>query len=1171
MTPSETTSLAHEHPPSWQDPSPPTDPPSGSGAASLSETSEVAVSEKDPDKVRIYDLAREMGRDNRDVMDVCTRLEIPYKSHSSTITREQAQQVRGDLTHSNPSPPAPSKPRATPPRPQPKPSRNDRPQHILEVRRPVGEKISTPRPPLAEVSPPSAAETAFPPEVPQRPSRSAAAEAASATLVRPPQRPPEKNTTPQRPPLPEASESLSPPSTDAMALPESAEKTVAEKTVKETPPLAPQRPVAPQRLVESPKVEPPLSLSDPNLTPLSEPTPPPPEPQSPQRPAVLAPPPRSSEPPVRPAATAPSRRPASPEGRPSPRPQPEVPPGKQERDSVAPPARPSLSSPRPRSSEPVKALRPAEAAPPVPSKPTSPRPQLVGAPVRPGTRAAETRALQGKEGIPTPDGEGTKSPDKALRPTPRLKTDLVAPPSRPTANPDGSLTPPVRPNPVLADAPVRPVARLRRKEVEETEDEELLALKRGVGRGAQAKRKRSRRKGEGEGETLEIDTTLSVVAKQAELNTLKPLPRPSAKPPSQHVATSPPLARVRPPSVGLAGRGRRSHQATQETARTEQEPQQKILSLHGELTVQELANRMRIAPTEIIKILFLKGLMVNLNQLLDRPTIEVVAKELEYTIEIEQVESTAKKTEMLDLDDIEHLVSRSPVVTIMGHVDHGKTTLLDAIRDTKVVEGEAGGITQRIGAYHVDVQHEGESKRVVFLDTPGHEAFTAMRARGAKVTDIAVLVVAADDGVQPQTLEAISHAQAAQVPIIVAVNKIDKPDSQPDRIKQQLAEHSLVPEEWGGDTPMVEVSALARLNLDSLLEMILLVAEIGELQANPDRPARGTVVEANLDKSRGPIATLLVQNGTLRVGDTLVAGSVLGRVKAMVDDRGHRLQEAGPSSAVQLLGLNGVPAAGDEFLVYRDEREARQVAETRAEEQHQARLQQTSLSRRASLGSVSAQAQEGQLKELNLILKTDVQGSAEAILASLQDLPQQEVQLRVLLSAPGEITETDVDLAVASNAIILGFTTSTAASARLLADRYGVDIREYDVIYNLLDDLRAAMEGLLEPEQVEEPLGQAEVRQVITIGKGAIAGSYVQSGKIVRNAHLRVRRRGELVFEGRLDSLKRFKDDVREVAAGFECGIGVEKFQAWVIGDIVEAYQMVSKRRSLTPEPTARR
>jgi translation initiation factor IF-2 len=712
------------------------------------------------------------------------------------------------------------------------------------------------------------------------------------------------------------------------------------------------------------------------------------------------------------------------------------------------------------------------------------------------------------------------------------------------------------------DAPSRSGPRLRRREDEE-EDEELQALKKSSVR-TQAKRKRSRRQDDVDVDTLESEVITTVSALKAlDPGVFKPLPRPTAKPPS---TGTPPAAVARPkaaPSMKLK-QSRQPSQNNEVAEAIAQEERPKILILEGNLTVQSMAERMGIPETDIIRTLFMRGIMVSINQVLDVPTAEMVATELGYTIGRKEVESKAKKSEMLDLEDIDHLLLRPPVVTIMGHVDHGKTTLLDAIRNSKVVEGEAGGITQRIGAYHVDVDHEGERKRVVFLDTPGHEAFTAMRARGARVTDIAILVVAADDGVQPQTLEALSHARAAGVPIVVAVNKIDKPDSQPERIKQQLAEHGLVSEEWGGDTPMVEVSALTRLNLDSLLEMILLVAEVAELQANPNRPARGTVIESHLDKSRGPVATLLVQNGTLRVGDSLVAGSIFGRVKAMTDDRGQRLQEAGPSSAVQLLGLSDVPVAGDEFLVYADEREARQIADERAESQRQSRIQQTLLSRRVSLGTVSAQAQEGKLKELNLIIKTDVQGSAEAILGALQQLSQEEVQVRVLLAAPGEIVETDVDLAAASNAIIIGFTTNVSSHVRQVADRYGVDIREYDVIYNLLEDITGAMEGLLDPEQVEEPLGQAEVRQVITIGKGAIAGSYVQSGKVMRNALLRVHRKGNVIYEGRLDSLRRFKDDVREVASGFECGIGVDKFNDWTEGDILEVYQMVMKRRTLS-------
>ncbi|MGK7887996.1 MAG: translation initiation factor IF-2, partial [Leptolyngbyaceae cyanobacterium] len=410
----------------------------------------------------------------------------------------------------------------------------------------------------------------------------------------------------------------------------------------------------------------------------------------------------------------------------------------------------------------------------------------------------------------------------------------------------------------------------------------------------------------------------------------------------------------------------------------------------------------------------------------------------------------------------------------------------------------------------------------------------------------------------------IKHAQAAEVPIVVAINKIDKEEAQPDRVKQELTEHNLVPEEWGGETIMVPVSALNGYNLDALLEMLLLVSEVEDLNANPNRPARGTVIEANLDKARGPVATLLIQNGTLRVGDCLVAGSVFGKVRAMIDDQGQRVKEATPSFAAEVLGLSDVPAAGDEFEVFIEEKEARSVADSRSDEQRLSRLQQAMASRRVSLNTISAQAQEGDLKELNLILKADVQGSVEAILASLQQLPQKEVQIRVLLAAPGEISETDVDLAAASGAVVIGFNTTLASGARQAADAADVDIRDYDIIYKLLEDIEGAMEGLLDPELVEESLGQAEVRAVFPVGRGAVAGCYIQSGKIVRNCNIRVLRGGEVVFTGNLDSLKRMKEDAKEVNSGFECGVGIDNFNNWQEQDIIEAYRMVTRRRTLS-------
>ncbi|MEA5517127.1 translation initiation factor IF-2 [Nodularia sp. UHCC 0506] len=633
------------------------------------------------------------------------------------------------------------------------------------------------------------------------------------------------------------------------------------------------------------------------------------------------------------------------------------------------------------------------------------------------------------------------------------------------------------------------------------------------------------------------------------------------KPKAARSAQSPTAAVISAPTT----RKKRSFSSRREQNRR-QEVDTKLdrpekVEITGPMTVQELSDLLAVADTEIVKILFLKGMAVSITQNLDIPTINLVGKELEIEIETAEREAEARKvTEMLDVADMELLQRRPPVVTIMGHVDHGKTTLLDSIRKTKVASGEAGGITQHIGAYHVDVEHEGKAQQIVFLDTPGHEAFTAMRARGARVTDIAILVVAADDGVRPQTIEAISHAQAAGVPIVVAINKIDKEGAQPDRVKQELTQYGLTPEEWGGETIMVPVSAIKGENLDTLLDMILLVAEVGELSANPDRSAKGTVIEAHLDKAKGAVATLLIQNGTLHVGDMLVAGSAFGKVRAMVDDRGKRVDIASPSFAVEVLGLSDVPGAGDDFEVFANEKEARSLAATRADKQRLSRL----LQGRITLTTLSAQAQEGELKELNLILKGDVQGSVEAIVGSLRQIPQNEVQIRMLLATAGEITETDIDLAAASGAVIIGFNTTFASGARQAADESGVDVREYNIIYKLLEDIQGALEGLLEPELVEEPLGQTEVRAVFPVGRGAVAGCYVQSGKLVRNCKVRVRRSGKVVYEGVLDSLKRVKEDAREVNSGYECGINIDKFHDWVEGDLIEAFQMVTKRRTLT-------
>ncbi len=590
-----------------------------------------------------------------------------------------------------------------------------------------------------------------------------------------------------------------------------------------------------------------------------------------------------------------------------------------------------------------------------------------------------------------------------------------------------------------------------------------------------------------------------------------------------------------------------------------------IIVPEDNLTVQELADKLSLESSEIIKSLFFKGITATVTQSLDLATIETVAEEFGVPVLQDDIQEAAEKTvDMIESEDIDSLIKRPPVITVMGHVDHGKTSLLDSIRESRVASGEAGGITQHIGAYQVEFEHESKKKKLTFLDTPGHEAFTAMRARGTKVTDVAVLVVAADDGCRPQTLEAISHARAAKVPIVVAINKIDKEGASPERVKQELSEKDLIAEDWGGETVMVPVSAIKKQNIDKLLEMILLVSEVEDLQANPHRYAKGTVIEAHLDKAKGPVATLLVQNGTLKSGDVLAAGSVLGKIRAMVDEHGNRIKEAGPSFPVEALGFSEVPTAGDEFEVYPDDKTARAIVGDRATDARATKLAQQMASRRVSLSSLSTQANDGELKELNLILKADVQGSVEAILGSLEQLPKNEVQVRVLLSAPGEITETDIDLAAASGSVIIGFNTSLASGAKRAADANDVDIREYEVIYKLLEDIQLAMEGLLEPDLVEESLGKAEVRATFAVGRGAIAGCYIQSGKLQRNCSLRVIRSDKVIFEGNLDSLKRSKDDVKEVNTGFECGVGCDKFSSWINGDIIEAFKFVTKKRTLT-------
>ena len=580
-------------------------------------------------------------------------------------------------------------------------------------------------------------------------------------------------------------------------------------------------------------------------------------------------------------------------------------------------------------------------------------------------------------------------------------------------------------------------------------------------------------------------------------------------------------------------------------------PRKKVFKLTAGLTVKEFAELVGQRPTDIIGKLMETGQMLTLNQPINPDAALLIADGLGLKAEVSaEKEGEELLEEAAEWAGEEQLEPRPPVVTIMGHVDHGKTSLLDAIRQTKVTEQEAGGITQHIGAYTVQVH----GKQVTFLDTPGHEAFTAMRARGAKITDIVVLVVAADDGVMPQTVEAINHAVAANVPIIVAINKIDKPGANPERVRHTLAEHNLIPEAWGGQTIFVEVSAKQKLGLDSLLEMILLQAEVLELKADPHRLAKGAVVEAKLDRGRGPVATVLVQSGTLRVGDAFVVGTFSGRVRALITDTGIKVSEAGPSMPVEVIGLLGVPAAGEPFVVVKDERVARDIAQARLSKQRIAEL--AAGTTRVTLDDLYARIKEGEVKELALIIKSDVQGSAEAVSEAVEKLSTATVKLRVIHSGVGGITETDVLLASASGAIIIGFNIRPEPKAAALAEHEGVDIRLYTIIYDAIADIKAAMEGLLEPTLKERVLGRAEVRKVFTIPKaGVIAGSYVLDGTISRaSAGVRVVRDHVIVYEGRLGSLRRFKDDVREVQQGYECGIGVENFNDLKAGDILEVY-----------------
>ena len=586
------------------------------------------------------------------------------------------------------------------------------------------------------------------------------------------------------------------------------------------------------------------------------------------------------------------------------------------------------------------------------------------------------------------------------------------------------------------------------------------------------------------------------------------------------------------------------------------EEQIKQIVIPEVLTIKELADKMKVVPSVIVKKLFMQGKIVTVNQEIDYDTAEEIAMEFDVLCEKEEVVDVIEELLKEDEEDESLMVKRPPVVCVMGHVDHGKTSLLDAIRHSNVTDREAGGITQHIGAYVVEINGE----KITFLDTPGHEAFTAMRMRGASSTDIAILVVAADDGVMPQTVEAINHAKAAGVEIIVAINKIDKPGANVERVKQELTEYELIPEDWGGSTVFVPVSAHTKEGIPELLEMILLTAEVMELKANPNRAARGLVIEAELDKGKGSVATVLVQKGTLRVGDAIAAGSAHGRVRAMMDDRGRRVKEAGPSQPVEILGLNDVPNAGEVFMGCESEKEARNFADTFIAQNKVKLLEETKS--KMSLDDLFNQIKEGNLKELNIVVKADVQGSVEALKQSLLKLSNDEVVVKIIHGGVGAINESDVILASASNAIIIGFNVRPDATAKDIAEREGVDLRLYRVIYNAIEDVEAAMKGMLDPVFEEKVLGHAEVRQTFKAsGVGTIAGAYIQDGIFERNCSTRLIRDGVVIFDGPLASLKRFKDDVKEVRAGYECGFVFENYNDIKEGDQVEAYKMVEIER----------
>ena len=1111
-------------------------------------------------KVRIYELSKDLGLENKDVLDAAEKLSIAAKSHSSSISDAEAGKIRSLLgkggNGAKPAAAAPAKPAAG--------------KAILSVKKAA-------------------------PAAPSKPAPAASKPVAKPVAAKPVVAKPVAAAKPQAAPKPPAAATPKPVISKPAAAPVKASAAPSRPAAPQKPPAAPARPTAakpvPRPAAAKPQVVSKPAAGKPELVS---------KPKAAAKPTAPTPRPTPARPTPRPAGAGSPARPTPGQGQPKP-----------QIIRAGAPSRPGAPT---RAGAPTKPGAPSRPTPrpelvgkPVPRRPAGTGvPQRQGSPSRPG---APTR--QGRPGMPSRSGNtlelvgkpirrdgsstGSGRPGAPTRPgapgrpgmpagmrkpvAPGELMQLQKPVGRPTApaprRPDaptktgagaGTATPPVaRPN--APSAPRRPGFRpggpggQRRPGRPDWDDSARLDALRS--RSPQKQRQKVHIIGEND-DSLAAQTG-GFAGEQENMVLSASLARP-AKPKSQQRTAPKPVAAMRKRKKETARQRQRRRAMELRAAREAKQVRPEMIVVpEDNLTVQELADMLSVESSEIIKSLFFKGIIATVTQTLDMPTIEAVADEFGVPVLQDDVEEAAKKTvEMIEEADKAHLIRRPPVVTVMGHVDHGKTSLLDAIRQARVAAGEAGGITQHIGAYQVEIEHNNEQRKLTFLDTPGHEAFTAMRARGTKVTDVAVLVVAADDGVRPQTLEAISHARAAEVPIVVAINKIDKEGSSPERVKQELSEQNLLAEDWGGDVVMVPVSAIKGENIDKLLEMLLLVTEVEDLQANPDRLARGTVIEAHLDKAKGPVATLLVQNGTLKTGDVVAAGPVLGKVRAMVDDNRQRLKEAGPSFAVEALGFSEVPTAGDEFEVYPDEKSARAVVGDRASDARATRLAQQMASRRVSLTAMSGQANDGELKELNLILKADVQGSVEAILGSLEQLPKDEVQVRVLLSAPGEITETDVDLAAASGAVIVGFNTSMASGAKKAADATGVDVRDYDVIYKLLEDIQLAMEGLLEPELVEEALGEAEVRAVFTIGKSAVAGCYVTTGKLHRNCRVRVHRGKQVVYEGDLDSLRRNKDDVKEVATGFECGVGTDRFANWEEGDRIEAFKMVTQRRKLT-------